>query len=1339
MFAQWKILARRFSRIRLSLCGAIVLGALAAGCDRPRMTTRRWRTAARLPAVVLCGLLVLESSLAFAGAGLGVPSASLAAPDRSSSALAQRGLFGETLVINEVMPRGEGANPVWVELVNRASGPRPLRGGSLVAGTGVRYVFPSDLPDLPPGVVVTVRFDGRDATANRLNGATWTLHTPPGLVNPFRPDGDQIALYPPPDAAQGEVPIDFVAWGFPPPGSSPSAARDSERAEAAKVWPLNGFVPTRISRETIEAIQPGESIGIFPGRRAGQVDSWILYAPARVTPGAENNADAGFLFLDGAYVEPPYRVAVVDGDIQINGRIVRLFPRAPPPSEPPAVPESATDLIEVAAAQFRVLGDVPSPENVQSVLDLLRTFPATADVTEEGNSIVVTDRRGNQALLGLATGAGLSDEEVLQAQVRRAADWRALLASGGVLSLLPGIAFELPAHRAASFLSRLIAALDGPPERRARAVDDLVGDASTAAALLANGIPPSLRARLPNRPPAASNAVIEDLADGEIMLYAADAHSHKESRTPGTLNAYIFTINAPAAYGAFPGETDSVIDAARAHGYRVVTYETEGCNPGGFTVANFVSASGRAGILYVHNHSSTTELALGVYCNFIDVNAAVAAARASVPGAAQNDFKPGSNVGASDKFVGIRLGEIKKFWGNNRVNQLAIVQIAGCHSGAFENDPAGPLNMGLQEGFQAREFLGTRFTVYTCPSQIPNPSLWDRLHGKVEDGTKRNFGDAYRTSTFPTLVEGTPGIYFRYFRSDGRLWVHHSTADGKTVLSPAVVNTEPRSGGISLEYYQVGQRYRGFVKFDTLMDQRYRDVLKEDGRQAAIGVDAILRLGGDCDPEPAGPGFWHPDGRTFEFGWTPRRAGTATFRVKANRAISADNGALLDGNLDPPDTNHVGPNGDDFVWRAGCANPGSWFTLFVPTQTPGLTPPPTLTPTITPTNTPLRRHGGGVVAAGSTPGTATPTGTPTSTETPTPSAPGVPPPPPTATGTRTPTPSPTPTATGTSTATGTPTSTRTPTPPPPGPLAPTGTPSATATDIPTPTITPSPTGTAVPTASPTASATPSQTRTPTVSPTPSLTPTPTGTPTATLTPSPTATAMPSATGTPTPTATQTPTSPGTETPTPSATGTPRETPTPTSTETPAATVSSTPTETGTPIPTATEAPTATGTATFTPTPTETATATVTETPTVTHTATATVAPTSTVTQTATATLTPSVTSTPTLTPSPSPTNPGGINVTGEWDISFTGAQTGNCLFDFTQNGSSLAATRTLCTQFPPGTMTGSINTATGSFSISGSALMMNGVAVNSTANTMSGNYAFFPTSESGTFTGQKLP
>jgi hypothetical protein len=55
-------------------------------------------------------------------------------------------------------------------------------------------------------------------------------------------------------------------------------------------------------------------------------------------------------------------------------------------------------------------------------------------------------------------------------------------------------------------------------------------------------------------------------------------------------------------------------------------------------------------------------------------------------------------------------------------------------------------------------------------------------------------------------------------------------------------------------------------------------------------------------------------------------------------------------------------------------------------------------------------------------------------------------------------------------------------------------------------------------------------------------------------------------------------------------------------------------------------------------------------------------------------------------------------------------------------------------------MTGTIDPATGMFSMSGSGLGMNGVATNSTANTMSGNYSanFPPGPESGTFSGQKV-
>ena len=41
---------------------------------------------------------------------------------------------------------------------------------------------------------------------------------------------------------------------------------------------------------------------------------------------------------------------------------------------------------------------------------------------------------------------------------------------------------------------------------------------------------------------------------------------------------------------------------------------------------------------------------------------------------------------------------------------------------------------------------------------------------------------------------------------------------------------------------------------------------------------------------------------------------TATFTVHADKAISGNNGAKLDGNQNPAGTNGVGPNGDDYVF-----------------------------------------------------------------------------------------------------------------------------------------------------------------------------------------------------------------------------------------------------------------------------------------------------------------------------------------------------------------------------------------------------------------------------------------
>lgn len=144
-------------------------------------------------------------------------------------------------------------------------------------------------------------------------------------------------------------------------------------------------------------------------------------------PGA-TAIQSGFLFLDGKYTSPPYVITVVNGDILINNRIVRPLPTppasAPPTVTPPNPPQTAADLAEIAVARLQQLGvktygDV-TPSIRGDVIGLLKSYPITASVDDQGASLVVSDKSGNEEEVALDFSQPPTLDELRTAQAERA-------------------------------------------------------------------------------------------------------------------------------------------------------------------------------------------------------------------------------------------------------------------------------------------------------------------------------------------------------------------------------------------------------------------------------------------------------------------------------------------------------------------------------------------------------------------------------------------------------------------------------------------------------------------------------------------------------------------------------------------------------------------------------------------------------------------------------------------------------------------------------------------------------------------------------------------------------
>ena len=85
-----------------------------------------------------------------------------------------------------------------------------------------------------------------------------------------------------------------------------------------------------------------------------------------------------------------------------------------------------------------------------------------------------------------------------------------------------------------------------------------------------------------------------------------------------------------------------------------------------------------------------------------------------------------------------------------------------------------------------------------------------------------------------------------------------------------------------------------------------------------------------------------------------------------------------------------------------------------------------------------------------------------------------------------------------------------------------------------------------------------------------------------------------------------------------------------------------------------------------------------------------------------------------------------IDIDGPWNVAITPSFGGNCLVDIVQTGSALTISASACSLLPPFTLTGTIDTGTGAFSVSGAASLCGTLSVNGTANSTS-------TSFNGTF------
>ncbi len=215
------------------------------------------------------------------------------------------------IIINEVMPRPVYGQHDWIELYRPrtafvqfhplvfpgSAGGYTRIGDHSIAPSGLDirgwiitdrenhvYTIPEALPPVPVDAYVLIYFDGLGPAADDydFSDGVAVLHTPPGLVDIFDDDADQVALYAnglqEPDALQ-----DFVAYGDAP-------GQHAFDAVQAGIWSETQAVRFHIGSGAAPegTLVPNRSIGLYPGHRNGGPEDWAVYEGEDLSPGARN-------------------------------------------------------------------------------------------------------------------------------------------------------------------------------------------------------------------------------------------------------------------------------------------------------------------------------------------------------------------------------------------------------------------------------------------------------------------------------------------------------------------------------------------------------------------------------------------------------------------------------------------------------------------------------------------------------------------------------------------------------------------------------------------------------------------------------------------------------------------------------------------------------------------------------------------------------------------------------------------------------------------------------------------------------------------------------------------
>lgn len=363
---------------------------------------------------------------------------------------------------------------------------------------------------------------------------------------------------------------------------------------------------------------------------------------------------------------------------------------------------------------------------------------------------------------------------------------------------------------------------------------------------------------------------------GSLILKPQLAHahgSHPDAATPGSDKAFVFS-----PFGWASADDQAAMkyfeNKVKAQGYTVTKYidttEASDNNPRGATAANFKLLSG-AGLVLIVSHGAKDPNLLMVegYKTAAARNTAFDNYLAAGGGFLAAEL---AKCDAGDHLGNIQFGICVTEDGvkNHFTDSNSVVHGAFCFSSQFV------------EEFDSTEYFG--YSIASVCPQIKDDvmKLWGRMHGTTDGGRHRSAQAAFQAGGFTA----------------GFVWSHKGEL--QTVLSPSVkkVVGSPIFGTII-----------GNIYFDVKMDRT---------------INWMEVLGGaGCNGEFIA-GRW-ASAKRIEFSYQPYFYGPsadfdATFTVNATKAIANDNFKnLLDGNQDPVGKTHVGPNGDNHVFKIPCA------------------------------------------------------------------------------------------------------------------------------------------------------------------------------------------------------------------------------------------------------------------------------------------------------------------------------------------------------------------------------------------------------------------------------------